>query len=51
MAKGFGYYFGRYSIVTLFPALVGSVIYADYSHTQAWKKRKAAENGKISVYC
>lgn len=49
MARGFGYYIGRYSVVTLLPILVGGFIYADYTHTQEWKKRKALENGKVTL--
>ena len=43
--KGIGYYFKRYTVVTVFPLATILAIYGDYSRTQNWKKsQKQNEN-------
>lgn len=52
MSKGALQFLNRYKVVIFFPTFTVSTIYADYSHTQKWKReqlvKKQAENKALS---
>lgn len=38
----FGQLVKKYWVVVIIPTMFGSMIYADYSHTRAWKAQRKA---------
>lgn len=43
MSKVLLQFLSKYKVVIFFPTFTASTIYADYSHTQNWKKQKQLE--------